>query len=144
MSSFRKVAAAIRDQRSLAEALTQMGYEGVQSHDQAVELTNAWGQGHGVSTAEVVIPAKAIQARHGGSHRSDVGFKKQADGTFALEVNDMDNSTFNAEWLARVKTHTGIASATRMAKRTYGCAKPRIVEKTVNGKSKTVVTFALS
>ena len=144
MSSFHKVTSDIRDQRSLTEALTLMGYEGVESHEQAVQLTNAWGEGHGVSTAEVVVRAKAVKAKHKDLYRaSDVGFKRQEDGTFALQANDMDSRTFSKEWLGRVKTAVGTARTIRMARMKYGCTKPQITEKVVNGRPKTVLKFLI-
>jgi hypothetical protein len=144
MSSFHKVKLEIRDQRALAAALGQMYDGAVESHDQAVELVNAWGKGHGVSTAEVVVRSAALIDKHGGYRRSDLGFKRQEDGTFALQVNDMDARTFDQKWLGQVKTKVGINKTIRLAKMQYGCSNPQIVEKTVNGKKQTVVTFSMS
>ena len=144
MSSYHKVTTDIRDQASLVAGLGAMGYADVESHAEAVELHNHWGKDHGVSKAEVVIRVKALQAKHAGrSSVSDVGFKRQADGTFALEANDMDRSIFDKSWLGRVKVAVGTAKTMKMARMQYGCAKPIITHKMIGGRPKTLVKYVV-
>ena len=109
MSSFVKVQTEITDQELLVQALTIMGYANVESHPEALELVNAWGTGHGVSTAEVIVRAKDAKAKHeGGYNRSDFGFKRGPTGKFALEANDMDRRSYDSKWLAEVNASVGL------------------------------------
>ena len=144
MSSFVKVQTEITDQELLVQALTVMGYGNVESYPEAQELVNAWGAGHGVSTAEVIVRAKDAKVKHeGGYNRSDFGFKRGPTGKFALEANDMDRRSYDSKWLAEVNANVGIAKVTRMARRQYGCATPQIRDIETPAGRKRVVTFTI-
>jgi hypothetical protein len=143
MSSFLKVQTQITDQDLLAEALTAMGYANVESHSQAQKLVNRWGDSHGVSIAEVVVRSKDAAQKHAGYNLSDFGFKRDTNGMFALQANDMDRRNYNDAWLAELQANVGIAKATRLARRTYGCARPQIHDIETADGPKRVVKFVI-
>jgi hypothetical protein len=74
------------DQQCLVEALKEMGY-----HPQVSEKPQHLEGYHGdkrTQTAEIIIPRKQV-----GGASNDVGFKRNADGTFTAIISDYDKSS---------------------------------------------------
>jgi hypothetical protein len=97
MSAYNEIETQFSDQGCLVEALQEMGY-----HPQVSEKPQHLEGYHGdarTQTAEIIIPRKQV-----GGASNDVGFKKNADGTFTAIVSDYDrNSNFGLKKQAELK-----------------------------------------
>lgn len=97
MSAYNEIETTYSDQACLVEALKEMGY-----HPQVSETPQNLEGYHGdkrTQTAEIIIPRKQV-----GGASNDVGFKRNADGTFTAIVSDYDKSSnFNAKKQAELK-----------------------------------------
>lgn len=98
MSAYTENKTTFTDAEMLAQCLREQGYERVEIHSQAVTLYDWHGQPR-PQTAEVVIRRKYID-----SLANDIGFKRQADGTFAVIISEYDSGKQNEKWMAQVKT----------------------------------------
>jgi hypothetical protein len=98
LSHYSHVKTKISDQECLLKALTDLGFgkDKVKVHETAQKLEGYQGDKR-QQTAEVIIPRKYVQ-----SAANDIGFKKQADGTFQAYISDYDKSKYNNDWLGKL------------------------------------------
>lgn len=85
MSAYNEIDTQYTDQQCLVEALQEMGYK-PQVHEKAEKLEGYHGDKR-TQTAEIIIPRHQV-----GGASNDVGFKRNADGTFTAIVSDFDKS----------------------------------------------------
>jgi hypothetical protein len=137
MSHYNNVKTEIRDQDCLVAALKTLGF-GPTIHEAAHQLEGYQGDKR-QQTAEIIIPRRQV-----GGAANDIGFKRQENGTFTAIISDYDKRRYNEKWLAKLKTEYGVAKATRLAKRQYGCASPRVKEVTTSKGTRRILTFTLS
>lgn len=109
MSHFTRVRTALRDPRLLADALRAVGYPQAEVHDQPQVLYGYRGDAR-PERAEVVVRRK-----HVGSASNDIGFARQADGTFEAIISEFDRRKHGEAWLAGVTRAYGHAAALRYA-----------------------------
>src|SRR5271170_265153 len=86
MSAYNEIETQFSDQGCLVEALKEMGYQ-PQVSEKPQNLEGYHGDRR-QQTAEIVIPRRQV-----GGASNDVGFKKNADGTFTAIISDYDKST---------------------------------------------------
>lgn len=105
MSAYTEQNTLITDVDCLKKALAKKGYkeEHIEVHDKPQRLVDFQGrQTHYLDkngdTAEVII-----RRQHVGGAANDVGFKKQADGTFAAIISQYDKHKHNDAWMADLK-----------------------------------------
>lgn len=87
MSAYVTVKTEYRDQEILIEALCEVGgwtREQVEVHTEPVQLHGYHGDLR-AQRASIVVPRQFV-----GSSANDLGFLRQADGTFALQVSNFD------------------------------------------------------
>jgi len=97
MSSYNEIETSFSDQGCLVDALKEMGYQ-PQVNEKAQQLEGYHGDKR-TQTAEVIIPRKQV-----GGASNDVGFKKNADGTYTAIISDYDKgSTFGVRKQAELK-----------------------------------------
>ena len=97
MSKYNRQKSQYNDRDCLVAALNEMGYSEVEVHDEAVNLIGY----HGDTRPE---KANVIVRRHYiGTAANDLGFVREADGTYSAIVSDYDSRKHGAEWMTGLK-----------------------------------------
>ncbi len=96
MSHFTKLRTRIIDADGLMKALADVGFREVEAHETAQHLYGYQGDVR-PQTAEVIIRRKYV-----GPASNDIGFKRQADGTFEAVVSGYDRRKYSQAWLDRL------------------------------------------
>ena len=115
MSAYQEYRTVFRDEAALVAALCSVGFkpDQIEQHKQAVPLHGYHGDER-AQRAHVVI-----RRQHVGSASNDIGFERQADGTFLAHISGFDQRTrgYDSSWLGRVKqgyaTHKVLQKARR-------------------------------
>ncbi len=101
MSAYTEQQTMITDADILKECLKEKGYPNVEHHEDAKQLVGYHGDKR-QQTAEIILRRAEVN-KHSGGSSNDIGFKKQADGSFAAIISDYDKHKHNAQWLADLK-----------------------------------------
>ena len=113
-----------KDKELLTAALKAMGY--VPTCD--AQLSDFWNEYRGKApTVDLLIPKSQLARTY-----DDIGFKRNADGSYSAVIGDMDRRKgFDNNWLAQLKANYTEAGVIRQAKK-IGLIP--ISRKLVNGK----------
>ena len=141
MSEFKKYPTEYKDKDCLKAALAEQGYTEVEEHEQAQPLYDY----HGRQTtyldktgdkANIIVRRKYV-----GGAANDLGFKKEADGTYTAIISQFDRGKHNVKWMTDLKRHYNEKITAKEAKRQN--LKPYTVAKeiTVNGRKVTRVQY---
>jgi hypothetical protein len=126
LSKYRENKTEYKDEKCLVEALNAQGYSEVEVHAEAQHLYGYKGDKR-EETANVIVRRQYID-----SAANDLGFKKQADGTYSAIVSDYDSTRHNTAWFKNLKRNYAEAGLNKVAKQQGW----RLVRKTdVNGKT---------
>lgn len=110
MSSYNEIETQFSDQGCLVEALKELGYQ-PQVTEKPANLEGYHGDKR-TQTAEIIIPRRQV-----GGASNDVGFKKNADGTFTAIISDYDRSSnFGVKKQAELKKVYAEKMAIKQAK----------------------------
>jgi len=109
MSHFTRLRTTLRDGDLLTTALQQVGYAHVELHATPQTLYGYQGDRR-PERAEVVV-----RREHVGPYSNDIGFARQADGSFEAIISDYDRRQHDERWLSRVTQAYGHAAALRYA-----------------------------
>ena len=93
MSKYNRQKSTYNDRDCLVAALNEQGYTEVEVHEEAVNLIGYHGD---------TRPEKAnviVRRKHIGTAANDLGFVKEADGTFSTIVSDYDSHKHGVEWM---------------------------------------------
>ncbi len=101
MSHFTAIKTQIKDAAALVKALSDVGFKQVEVHDTAQHLYGFQGDIRS-QTAEVIIRRKHI-----GGASNDMGFQRQADGTFEAMISEYDRRQYSQQWLNQVTQRYG-------------------------------------
>lgn len=93
MSHFTKLRTRITDADGLVKALADAGFKDVEAHETAQHLYGYQGDAR-PQTAEVIVRRKYV-----GQASNDIGFKRQADGTFEAIISEYDRRKYSQAWL---------------------------------------------
>ena len=96
MSHFTTLQTQITDVKALRAALADLGFGDVEVHDRAQHLYGYRGDER-EQTAEVIVRRK-----HLGWLSNDLGFKRNAGGTFDAIISNYDRRKYSQEWLDRL------------------------------------------
>ena len=96
MSHFIVLRTQITDAELLVKALVELGFTQVEVHQTAQHLYGYRGDVR-PQTAEVIIRRTFV-----GPASNDIGFKRQADGTFDAIISDYDRVRYSQQWLNRL------------------------------------------
>jgi Protein of unknown function (DUF1257) len=96
MSHFTTLRTQIADVKALQTALADLGFKDVEVYEKAQPLHGYRGDER-QQTAEVIV-----RRRHIGLLSNDLGFKRNATGTFDAIISDFDRRTYSQEWLDRL------------------------------------------
>lgn len=109
MSHFTCIKTQIKNQNTLIQALSDVGFNDVEVYKTAQHLYGYQGDVR-EQTAEVIIRRQYI-----GAASNDIGFKQQDDGQFEAIISEYDRQKYSQEWLnnltQRYGYHTLIATA---------------------------------
>ena len=93
MSAYTERQTQINDADILKECLKEKGYSEVEHHATPQNLVGYHGDKR-QDTAEIIIRRK-----HVGSSSNDIGFKKQANGTYNAIISQFDKHKHNQAWM---------------------------------------------
>jgi hypothetical protein len=96
MSHFTTLKTQITDARALEAALADLGFPEVEVHAVAQHLYGYQGDAR-PQTAEVIV-----RRQHLGKLSNDIGFKRNAAGTFDAIISEFDRPKYSAEWLGKL------------------------------------------
>ena len=99
MSKYATLEAQYKDRECLIAALAEMGYKTVEVQDEAVNLYGYHGD---------LRPEKAnviVRRQYIGCAANDIGFIKNADGTYSAIISEYDQGKHNSQWLSDLKKH---------------------------------------
>lgn len=112
MSHFLECQTLFRDRSCLVEALEEVFGKGkVEVHEEAQNLYGYAGDVR-EQQAEVIIRRK-----HVGSASNDIGFVKEADGTYTAIISEYDRHKYNDEWMGTMKQKYAVAKMKKEYKR---------------------------
>jgi uncharacterized protein DUF1257 len=96
MSHFTKLRTRITNADGLVKALADAGFKKVETRETAQHLYGYQGDVR-PQTAEVIVRRKYV-----GQASNDIGFKRQADGTFEAIISEYDRKKYSQQWLDRL------------------------------------------
>src|SRR5438105_2187440 len=96
MSHFTTLKTQLTDVKALEAALADLGFKDVEVHATAEHLHGYQGDVR-PQTAEVIV-----RRQHVGWLSNDLGFKRNAGGTFDAIISDFDRPKYSQEWLRQL------------------------------------------
>jgi len=93
MSHFTTIKTQIKDSIALVKALGDVGFKTVEVHETPQHLYGFQGDIR-PDTAEVIVRRKYI-----GAASNDIGFQRQADGTYQAIISEYDRHQYSQTWL---------------------------------------------
>lgn len=140
MSEYHEQKTQYKDAECLIGALNQQGYAEVEVNEVAKQLYDFQGRpthylDKNGDKAHVIVRRHVV-----GGAANDLGFKKNADGTYSAIVSEFDAHRHNAEWMGDLTMHYTERADMKLAKRTGLQLLSREV-KTVNGKKTVQLRF---
>jgi hypothetical protein len=111
MSAYNEVSTIYKDEECLLQALKEMGYSEVEVHETAQNLI---GYHSDVRTqqAHIIIRRKNIS-----SASNDIGYFKNADGSYTEIISDYDKGRHDLRWRTGLKSKYGEAGAMKTARK---------------------------
>lgn len=111
MSHYAMIETEIRDEESLVAALKDLepGWE-IERHTEPRNLYGYLGDMR-PERAHVIIRRQYV-----GGSSNDIGFVRQADGTYGAIVSEFDSHRYDSKWLAKVSQYYGKAKTLKTAK----------------------------
>ncbi|MDZ4773312.1 MAG: DUF1257 domain-containing protein [Planctomycetota bacterium] len=104
MARYRKIQTGVKSERDLARALAEMGLKGVEVHADAQPL-NDW-----IGRPTEVLANVIVRRAFLGASSDDIGFARNANGTFELVLSDIHLFKFDRRWLDELARRTGTES----------------------------------
>lgn len=101
MSHFTTIKTQIRDVAALVKALADVGFDQVEVHSTPQALYGFEGDRR-PETAEVIIRRQYI-----GKASNDIGFQRQADGTFIAIISDNERMIYSHQWINQLTQRYG-------------------------------------
>lgn len=141
MSEFKKYPTEYKDKECLKAALAEQGYTEVEDHEQPQTLYDYHGR---ATTYLDKTGDKAniiVRRKHVGGAANDLGFKKEADGTYTAIISQYDRGKHNTGWMTDLKRKYNEKITVKEAKRQN--LKPYTVAKeiVINGRKVTRVQY---
>lgn len=101
MSHFTTIQTQIKDTQALTQALADVGFSMIEVHDTPQALYGYQGDMR-PETAEIII-----RRQHISPWSNDIGFKRQANGTFKAIISEYDRQYYSQQWLNQVTQRYG-------------------------------------
>jgi len=96
MSHYTVLRTQFVDVDALVKALADLGLTHVEVYEKPKHL-RGWLGGVRLRSAEIIIRRK-----HVGKASNDIGFKRQAGGTYTAIISEYDRRRYTDEWLGRL------------------------------------------
>lgn len=109
MSAYTQVKCSFRDPEALVEGLRELGYK-PNVFSIPVQLEDYRGKLR-TQRAEIIIPRVQLSGLS-----NDVGFARQADGTYVAIISEYDQTVFTLDKLEQLKLTCNQARVTKIAK----------------------------
>jgi phenylalanyl-tRNA synthetase alpha subunit len=130
MSHYASIAIQCKDEEALIRALMRVktvnGHWNkgmIEVHKEATSLYGYHGDKR-AQKANIVIRRQFVQGA-----ANDIGFERQADGTFKAWISEFDSSFYNATWQQELMTYYGVEVAKAEAEKQGHTVKEYIDEK---------------
>jgi len=107
MSHYTVMETAFVDTSCLVEALKALGLCEVEVHS---EKTNLYGFQGDVRPQQAEI---VVRRQYVGSASNDIGFARQANGTYTAIISDYDRHRYNDQWIGKLKQQYAKATTIR-------------------------------
>lgn len=140
MSEYHQQKTIYKDAECLVGALNDQGYATVEVHEVAQQLFDY--RGHATHYLDKNgDKANVIVRRHVvGGAANDLGFKREADGTYSAIVSEFDNYKHNADWMAELKQKYVERVDNKLAKKNgLQVLSRKVIE--VNGKKRIQIQY---
>lgn len=112
MSEYRTTKTIYKDKKCLLAALAELGFTADKVEDHA-EAQHLYGyQGDKRSQKAHII----IRREHVGGASNDIGFAKQADGTYEAIISQYDQGRYNKAWNNKLTQHYNVNVTIKKAK----------------------------
>lgn len=92
MSHYTQLQTQMHDEEVLLEALSDLGFHGLVCSEKPV-LLSGWDK----QFAEIKIPESMLDSAF-----SDIGFKRQSDGSFKALIADYDRRKYGLSWINKL------------------------------------------
>jgi Protein of unknown function (DUF1257) len=132
MSQYGSFQTQYRDKECLIQALNDQGYSTVEVHEQAQQLFDYTGRATHYLDASGDKAEVIVRRQYVGGAANDLGFKKQADGTYSAIISRYDTGKHDTKWLNQLKGKYTERVTSKEAKRIGAKFHSRTV---VNGKT---------
>lgn len=111
MSHYMVCTTVFKDKQSLLDALCMNGFkkEQIEVHEKATNLYGFQGDMR-EQVANIVIRRK-----HVGGASNDLGFVRNADGTYSSIISEYDAHRYNAEWMGKLTQSYNLKVTTKQA-----------------------------
>ena len=96
MSHYTVLRTQFVDVDALVKALADLGLTHVEVHEKPKHL-RGWLGGVRLHSAEIII-----RREHVGKVSNDIGFKRQADGTYIAIISEYDRRRYTDAWMGRL------------------------------------------
>jgi D-alanyl-D-alanine dipeptidase len=103
MSAYSKLQTVYKDRDCLVAALNEHGYPIVETHDVAVPLVDYHGRQTRYTDPNGDYANVIVRRNHVGGAANDLGFLKQADGTYSAMVSAYDSHKHDTKWFNGLK-----------------------------------------
>jgi hypothetical protein len=127
LSRYNTVQTEYKDSECLVEALGDMGYTEVEVHETAQTLYGYHDDAR-KEKAHIIIRRKYV-----GASANDLGFLRNADGSYSQIVSDFDRGKHDAKWNVALKVAYGDRGAMKVARKKGFKFLGKVVE---NGKTR--------
>lgn len=117
MSAYSKLQTVYKDRDCLVAALNGQGYPVVEVHDEAVPLVDYHGRQTRYTDANGDMANVIVRRNHVGGAANDLGFLKQADGTYSAMVSAYDSNKHDTKWFNGLKQKYTDKVTTKAAKK---------------------------
>jgi transcription termination factor Rho len=138
MSHFTKLKTQIKDKQALLLALNEMGFtkEQIELYDKPVKLEGYEANGGADHRAEIIVRKKHLANAY-----NDIGFRRQADGSYEAALSDMEMSNrsaarnaitkgltcFGKDWMQKLNQRYALQTIKLQAQR-LGYMNPQVEE----------------
>lgn len=103
MSEYGKATTKFRDEECLLGALADVGYDKVEVHKDAQQLIDYHGRPTHYLHADGDKAHIIVRRRYVGGAANDLGFFREADGTYSAIISAYDRGKHNAQWMIGLK-----------------------------------------
>jgi len=114
MSHYSEVQIEFTDEGSLVAALGRLGFKGKVEVHQTPQVLYGYQGDVRPQKAHIIIRREHVQA-----YANDIGFERQANGSYRAWISEYDQKQYNDAWLGRLKQAYGVEK-TRVEARKRG------------------------